>query len=327
MRKSLLLTCILLASAGGASAQDVAGSTDHPIITRYPGSVLRWYATENHLAYRVPVGPVTGYRQIAKTLEIEGRVTRLYYTLDGTTRTDDEVYRNYRDALTSAGFEILAAGYEAAGSRSVAVGSRSYREVLLLLNPWNDNRGAVNEMSRGSATSGGGGTVVGRKVRASDTVYVLASVYRFRADRISTLIDVIEVAAVESGLVSVNAEAIGAGIRDNGRVVLDGLLFDFDKATLQAASEPTLAQIARYLKSVPAKRFFVVGHTDAKGTLSYNQELSTARARSVMDALVTRHQIPRAQLDAHGVGQLVPAFTNASDAGRARNRRVELVEQ
>ncbi len=320
-----ILTLAMLSTALGA--QDVAGSKDHPVITRYPGSVIRWYTVENHLAYRVPTGPVTGYRQIAKGLDVEGQVTRIYYTLDGSARTDDEVYRNYHDALARAGFELLAAGYVAAGKRSAGVGSRQFREVLFAENPFNDSRGAVNEMVRGSATSGGGGVVVARKARAADTVYVVASVYRFREDRISTLIDVIEVAAAETGLVSVDADAIGAGIRDNGRVVLDGLLFDFNKATLQAASAPTLAQIATYLRTVPTKRFFVVGHTDAKGTVAYNQDLSTARARAVVEALVRDHGIPSAQLEAHGVGQLAPVFTNGTEAGRARNRRVELVEQ
>lgn len=327
MRAPFLLALALAAPTLVLGAQDVAGSQDHPVITRYPGSVIRWYRVDNHLAYRVPTGPVTGYRAIAKGLDVEGQVTRIYYTLDGTARTDDEVYRNYREALTRAGFEILADGYEAAGTRGPGVGGRQYREVLFNQNPWNDSRAAVNEMVRGSATSGGGGTVVARKARAADTVYVLASVYRFRVDRIGALIDVIEVAAAETGLVSVNADAIRSGIRDNGRVVLDGLLFDFDKATLQPASAATLAQIAAYLRTVPDRRFFVVGHTDAKGTVSYNQELSRARANSVVEALVAQHGIPRGQLEPHGVGQLSPAFTNASDAGRARNRRVELVEQ
>ncbi len=327
MRTAFLIALALVTPPLVLGAQDVAGSQDHPVITRYPGSVIRWYRVDNHLAYRVPTGPVTGYRAIAKGLDVEGQVTRIYYTLDGTARTDDEVFRNYREALARAGFELLAEGYEAAGKRGPGIGGRQYREVLFNQNPWNDSRAAVNDMVRGSATSGGGGTVVARKARAADTVYVIASVYRFRADRISTLIDVIEVAAAETGLVSVNADAIGAGIRDNGRVVLDGLFFDFDQSTLQATSAPTLAQIAIYLRSVPDRKFFVVGHTDATGTIGHNQELSRARANSVVEALVTQHRIPRAQLEAHGVGPLSPVFTNASDAGRARNRRVELVQQ
>ena len=324
-RSTLVLALACL--AGSLSAQDIPGASDHPIVTRYPGSVIRWYAEEGHLAYRIPTGPVTGYRQVAEGLDVEGKVTRIYYTLDGTTRTDDEVYRNYRTAFERGGFEILAAGYLPAGRRGAGVGGPTHREVLFRSNPWNDTRGAVNEMARGSATSGGGGTIMARKARGADTAYVVVTVYRYRADRISTLVDVIEVSAAETGLVSVDAEAIRAGLAADGRVVLDGLYFDTDKATLQPASAPTLAQIAAFLASVPDQRFFVVGHTDATGTFDHNSRLSTDRATTVVEALVREHGIARARLVPHGVGPLVPAATNATDGGRSRNRRVELVAQ
>jgi outer membrane protein OmpA-like peptidoglycan-associated protein len=327
MRTRCTLIVALACLAGSLSAQDIAGAKDHPIITRYPGSVIRWFDEENHLTYTLPTGPVTGYRHVAETRDVEGRVTRIYYTLDGTTRTDDEVYRNYLAALTRGGFEILAEGYLAAGRRGVGVGSPSHREVLYRSNPFNDSRGAVNEMGRGSATSGGGGTIMARKARGTDTAYVVVSVYRFRDNRISTLVDVIEVAAAETGLVSVDAAAIRAGLAMDGRVVLDGLFFDTDAATLQPASAPTLAQMATFLRSVPNQRFFVVGHTDATGTFDHNRRLSTDRATTVVEALVRDHGIARTRLVPHGVGPLVPAATNDSDAGRARNRRVELVAQ
>ncbi|MCB0297331.1 MAG: OmpA family protein, partial [Calditrichaeota bacterium] len=116
-------------------------------------------------------------------------------------------------------------------------------------------------------------------------------------------------------------------IAESGRVVLDGILFDYDKATLQAASKAALEQIAAYLKANAQQNFYVVGHTDAKGTFAYNQNLSAARARAVVEALVKDYGIAPARLEPHGVGPLVPVFSNASDAGRERNRRVELVER
>jgi OOP family OmpA-OmpF porin len=310
-----------------ARAQDLPGSKDHPIITRYPGSVIQWYRVENHRSYRVPTGPVSGYRQVAEGVDTEGRLTRIYYTLAGGARSDDEVYANYREALAGAGFDILAAGYEPAGGRSSEVGSRKWREVLFLSNPWGDTDGAVNEMTRGSASSGGGGAVVARKERAEGTAYVIVTVYRFREDQVSTLVDVLEVASAQTGLIVVDAEAIGAGIAENGRVVLDGLHFDFDQATLRAESKPALDQIALYLKAQPTRQFYVVGHTDAQGTLDYNRKLSAERAQAVVTALVESHGIARSRLEAHGVGPLVPVFANASEAGRERNRRVELVEK
>lgn len=327
MRHLIALLFLAAASLNSAPAQDVAGSKDHPLISRYPGSVIQWYAVDNFRGYRIPTGPVTGYRTVAEGIDVEGQVTRIYYALDGGARTSAEVHRNYRDALAGAGFEILADGHVAETARGVGVGSRNWREVLYLSNPWNDASAAVNEMARGSATTGGGGAVVGRLQRAEDTVYVVVAVHQFRADRVSTLVDVIEVKQMETGLIVVDAKAIGSGISEHGRVVLDGILFDFDKATLKAESKAALEQIAIYLKANPQLGFYVVGHTDSKGTLSYNQKLSSDRAAAVVAALVKDHGIAAARLESHGIGPLVPVYSNSSDAGRDRNRRVELVQR
>lgn len=324
--RNLTILLLLAALIPAARAADLPGSADHPILTRYPGSEIAWYETDNHRSYKLAVGPVTGYRAIDDWIETEGRVTRIYYALDSSGRTEQEVFLNYSRALADAGFEILAAGSSVAGARGGDVGTRQWQQVFLGANPWRTG-GAVNEMVAGSATSGGRGTVIARKERAENTAYVAVSVYRFREDRIGTLVDVVETAAAETGLVAVDAEAIGRDLEEKGRVVLDGLFFDFDAATLTAASAPTLAEIAAFLRADPQRRYHVVGHTDGRGELSYNLGLSRDRARAVVTALVRDHGIAGDRLEPHGVGPLVPVFSNASDAGRERNRRVELVER
>jgi outer membrane protein OmpA-like peptidoglycan-associated protein len=70
----------------------------------------------------------------------------------------------------------------------------------------------------------------------------------------------------------------------------------------------------------------VVGHTDYVGGYDYNMDLSKRRARAVMDALVNEFGIAAARLKSDGVGYLAPAASNLSEAGRALNRRVELVQ-
>lgn len=157
--------------------------------------------------------------------------------------------------------------------------------------------------------------------------FVVIGIAQQQAGRVLYMVDVIETAVVETGLVAVTAEKIAAGLDANGRVVLDGLYFDTDKATLTPESAPALAQIARFLASRPQLDAFVVGHTDNTGALAHNRTLSEARARTVVDALVRDHGVARARLEAHGVGPLSPVAINATDAGRARNRRVELVER
>jgi outer membrane protein OmpA-like peptidoglycan-associated protein len=182
-------------------------------------------------------------------------------------------------------------------------------------------------MVKGSSSSGTGGALVARKERAEGTAYLIVSVYQYRIDRIGILVDILEQKAVESGLITINADAIGRGIDELGRIVLDGLFFDFDKASLQDRSAPALKEIASYLKAHTEQSFYVVGHTDAKGSLNYNINLSRERARSVIDALMKQHSIPNSQLEPQGVGPLSPVFANTSDAGRERNRRVELVQR
>ncbi len=308
-----------------AIAQDIDGVAEHPMIERYPGQVIAWQHIENHQPYKVPVGPVTGYRTIGDWVETEGRVTRTFYKYEGEDRTYSEVYVNYLDALKAEDFEILGDGMSA-DRKGVGVGSRQWMEVTFRENPAT-KPGAVGTMFSGTSSSGGAGAIVAKKERAAGTAYVVIYVEQHSKNYIGTLIDIVEVEAAETGLVVVDAEAMGSDIDEYGRVVLDGIVFDFDKATLKTESKPALDAIAEYLTANPDKRFYVVGHTDSKGTFAYNSKLSSDRALAVADALKQDYGIASDRLEPHGVGPLVPVFSNGSDAGREKNRRVELVER
>ena len=95
------------------------------------------------------------------------------------------------------------------------------------------------------------------------------------------LSDLLCLELVGAGLVVVGAEAMGSDIEEYGRVVLDGIVFEFDKARLMPESKAALDAIARYLRTNPDKSFYVVGHTDSKGTFEYNSKLASDRARTV----------------------------------------------
>lgn len=324
--RSILLACTALALSLAATAQDVEGGHDHPVLTRYPDSVIRWYSVENHKAYKVPKGPATGYRLIGDWIETEGRLTRIYYTLEGEKRTHGEVYQNYMKALRDAGFDILASGLHEKNDRGPEVGTRNWQEIFFAANPWK-NHSPANSMLGGSSTSGGSGSIIATKARADDTLYVAVSVYRFSDKNVSTLVEVLETGDAETGLIVADAKSIGKGIKGNGRVVLDGILFDTAQATLKAESKAALDQIALYLKEHSGGLFYVVGHTDSEGTLDSNQTLSENRAKAVVEALVKDYGIDAKRLAGFGVGPLVPMFNNASEGGREQNRRVELVER
>ena len=320
-----LATLILVLFLPEALAQDIDGVVEHPMIERYPGQVIAWQHIENYQPYKVAIGPVTGYRTISDWIETEGRVTRTFYKYEGEDRTYSEIYKNYLDALTAEGFEILGEGLFA-DRKGTAIGSGQWMGVTFIVNPAT-KPGAVGTMFSGTSSSGGAGAIVAKKERAAGTAYVVAYVEQHSKNYVGALIDIVEVEAAESGLIVVNAEAIGSDIDEFGRVVLDGIVFDFDKATLKAESKAALDAIAEYLGNNPDKQFYVVGHTDSKGTFSYNDKLSSDRAQAVADTLKQDYAISSDRLEPHGVGPLVPVFSNGSESGRELNRRVELVEK
>ena len=126
--------------------------------------------------------------------------------------------------------------------------------------------------------------------------------------------------------VTLDAGAMAHGIGETGRVAIYGILFDTGRSELEPESGPALIEIAKLLQDNPALRVFVVGHTDMVADLATNVNLSLARAQSVVNALVREHGIGGARLIAYGDGPYAPVATNKTDEGRARNRRVELVE-
>jgi outer membrane protein OmpA-like peptidoglycan-associated protein len=328
MLQRILFSCFglsALSMALSVAAQEVDGAVEHPMFERYPGQVIAWQHIENYQPYKVAIGPVTGYRRIDDWIETEGRVTRTFYKLETEERTFSEVYKNYIDALKSENFNILGEGLSA-DRKGVDVGSSQWMQVTFAANPAS-KPGAVGTMFSGTSSSGGAGAIVAKKERAAGTAFVVIYVEQHSKNYVGTLIDIVEVAQAETGLVVIDAEAMGSDIDEYGRVVLDGIVFDFDKATLKAESKAALDAIAGYLKAHPEQSFYVVGHTDAKGTFSYNRKLSADRARAVADALKKNYDVASERLEPHGVGPLVPVFSNADDAGREKNRRVELVQR
>jgi outer membrane protein OmpA-like peptidoglycan-associated protein len=138
---------------------------------------------------------------------------------------------------------------------------------------------------------------------------------------------VIEVERMQENMVVVDADAMAKGIVEEGRIALYGILFDYDSANIKPASRPTLEQIAALMNGNPDLELVIVGHTDNQGTLEYNMNLSKRRATAVEAALVRDYGIAGNRLSAWGVGYLSPVASNRNEAGRAKNRRVELVEK
>lgn len=121
--------------------------------------------------------------------------------------------------------------------------------------------------------------------------------------------------------------ALEATLAKECRVEVPGIYFDFDRATLNPQSSRALTSIATMLARHDAWRVAIEGHTDNVGTDVYNQDLSQRRAAAVKEALVGDHALSPARLTTAGFGSKRPKETNDTIAGRARNRRVELVRE
>jgi outer membrane protein OmpA-like peptidoglycan-associated protein len=107
--------------------------------------------------------------------------------------------------------------------------------------------------------------------------------------------------------------------------ILEQVQFDVDRATIKKVSDPLLDNVALVLKDHgDLTKIEVQGHTDNTGGRAHNQQLSQARADSVLKALVKRG-IAKARLTAKGYGQDKPIADNANEAGKAKNRRVQFV--
>lgn len=126
--------------------------------------------------------------------------------------------------------------------------------------------------------------------------------------------------------VTMDAKAMGGALGETGKVALYGIHFDTAKADLKPDSDPTLAEIAKLLKQNAKLKVFIVGHTDMVGDPVSNMNLSQARAQAVIAALTKRYGIAAARLRPFGAGPYSPVASNKAEDGRAKNRRVELVE-
>lgn len=140
------------------------------------------------------------------------------------------------------------------------------------------------------------------------------------------MIRIIEQKAMEQQVIA-DAKSLMSDIQAKGSASVYGIYFDFDKADIKPESEPAIKEIAKLLQENTGLKLYVVGHTDNVGGLDYNMKLSKARADAVTKELVTKYKISPERLKAYGVGSLAPVASNKTDEGRAKNRRVELVEQ
>lgn len=316
-----LLPALLLAQAMPA---DVAGGKDHPVLSRFAGSWL--VATENKAfdATALPSGPKEG-----DLVQLEGRITRLYY-LAPAGRSVLEVQRNYEQALEKAGATRRdSCAVPACGARAFRFfdGPRGKQLSTGTIDGWDTNT-LVDQWILHDSVRWWYGTIDAQGTTLHVSVLSAKQGLVQLADKyVATVVQVVQPQAMETGKVTVDANAMARGLQADGKMALYGIYFDTGKSELKTESKAQLDEMAKLLQGNAALRVFVVGHTDNQGVLDGNLALSRARAQAVVDALVKTYKIDTRRLGAAGVASYAPVASNATDAGRAKNRRVEMVVQ
>ncbi len=324
---------VSLVFPGGASGQekDLPGSKDHPLISRYAGSVIVGYDTKEYDELVLVLGQIKKGNVPSRSLKVEGKLTRIVY-LAPKGRSTLEIFRNYEAELKRAGFQVLftCAGDGPEGCSESAAGTHIYMVVYSKERqpPGIPGMNFVFSFPKDQRY------LAAKLARPEGDVYV--SLYMAINDfdipawaeqRITVLLEVIETKPMEAGMVKVDASAMAKEIATTGRIAIYSIYFDIDKADLKPESKPTLQEIATLLKQNPALKLYVVGHTDNVGSFDHNMDLSRRRAEAVVKALVSEYGIDSKRLKPFGVGPLAPVATNDTEEGRAQNRRVELVKQ
>lgn len=315
----ILAFLLTLCGFNAAFAVDVAGSADHDQIPRYEGSEIVSYIAEEFTDYRLLTAPVKNYGGLDKnpgaTLPLEGKLTRISYRAPAD-RAVLEVFRNYENALKAAGYEVaFTCEKDACGGRNFNHAVAAGKLYSLYGEYQAEQRYLAAKLSRPEGD-----------IYAA--VYAVMNKSGGGANRNRTMVqlDLVEMKPMEDRMVVLDAGALQAEITTAGRVAVYGILFDFDKASIRPNSKPQLDEIAAFLKAHPELKVLIVGHTDAKGALEYNRDLSLQRAQAVVEALAAENGIDRGRLTAVGIGMAAPVATNRTEEGRARNRRVEIVE-
>jgi len=287
------------------------------ILTFPEGSVQGFQATESMTTLEIPIGPYAAGKM--ETTAAVGSITRQVWKTPNIKAETLGLIAPLRNQLKEAGYTVLfecatkaCGGFDFRFNTDVVdepemhvdLGDFRYlsasklvdgkEEIVDLLVSKSPDRGYI-QFTRIGAALGEQPVVVQSTKQASEAIELLI------APDLAELLDT------------------------NGAVVLEGL--EFLKGSSKLSGNPSIAlqELAALLEADSKKTVVLVGHTDASGSLEGNIALSRKRADSVMARLVDTYGVNPAQLSAEGVGYLSPRATNATDEGRDKNRRVEVV--
>ncbi|HZT19681.1 MAG TPA: OmpA family protein [Dongiaceae bacterium] len=317
-----------------AQAADAPGSKDPEGFKRFEGSEIVHYQKSNYAAYELARADVDILKgtDFASSAVVEGSLVRLVYLVP-EGHSGLEVFRNYEDALSEAGFSN---SFEMAQG-TIESGNYFYGQFYFQSErnaryahedtPFTGSKHAYYLTAEGQQN--GKTVTVALLVSESNGLSwspngISGKSVEIKPGQVVVGLDVVTSKAIANRMVVVKAADMAASLAKDGKIDLYGIYFDVDKSDIKPDSKATLEQIAKLLTDDPSLRLEVAGHTDSSGTPEHNLKLSEARAAAVVQALTTTYGIDPSRLEAKGYGDTQPVAPNTDDAGRAKNRRVEL---
>ena len=314
---------LLILSCFTVLGQDIDNAEDHELLTRYPGSKIIYYFQKDYNELKFAIQPAKPEKEPQKWLEVAGHQTSIVYEIP-LGKSTVEVMKNYQDAFKANNAEILfqCKGGECDGT-TAWYSAKFFEKVYS-----KDNRQSNGEISHyyNFGTYHVAQRYMVGKITTSDKIYYveIGMTPTYDGKPVKVCVEVIEQEAMQSGLIALNADVIKDKLEKEGKLILDGILFDTGKTDLKPSSFSVIEMVGEYLNKSPKVRIYIVGHTDDLGNFGNNTLLSEGRAIRVSQALQNFGDF-EARVTPIGVGPVSPVATNETDEGRTKNRRVEIV--
>jgi len=288
---------------------------DHYILGQYKGSDILKTEMSNFNKFTLPLGKTEKDKFKIEKI-VEGKIFRRMYKPE-KGKSVYEIYKNYLNVLEEKGAKILF------NANSLDKIGDNLGKIYYKTNPMQNELSLPYDYSilKHSAKA----IIVAKIESPENDFYVNIIIGNGYEPYTIYQLDIIEVKSMDKNMIT--AMSIKKDIEKNGFVSVYGILFDTGNAFIKKESEATLKEIASFLIKNPSIKVYIVGHTDNVGDFIANQELSENRAKAVLDKLIIDYKVNKDQLKAYGVGSLSPVKSNKSEKGKAKNRRVEIVEQ
>lgn len=321
IRKLLFITPLFCVLSCVADNTDIKGSKDHPLLNRYPDTHIIEYRSSDYDELEIRIAKSINDNGTFKhpSKKFEGKLTTIEYQSNGKAPFL-QVLRNFEEGLKKAGFKEL---FSCDGIESCGLTFGLYATLQTPIHSNFENYPASTDSTDGSRYGYWSGTLT--RSTGDVAVSVLIGEDGDHREKTDIIVDIVESKPMENNLVVVNPQFLSESLARDGKAVLNGIFFDTDKATLKSESSGAMTAIADYLSHNKSANVFIVGHTDTVGSYEHNVDLSSRRAAAVAAALVKDFKIDAKRLQAIGIGPAAPISSNASEAGRAGNRRVEMV--